>query len=302
MTLSYYAVAFIDLLGQSEALGKLKGMPRTDEERKAAEEAMAKTGRLIRQMRDRFTEIVERGSKTPPPNVPPERYEQFQKFSNPRLFQMGFSDSFVVAMQLPEDIKEPVDLAQAANGIFQMLSGLAGLSLVALSSGIPLRGGVDLSLGMDVFPDEVYGPALLNAYRLESQVANYPRIVLSRSLLGFLIFASNLQSDEPWFQLAESMARACRPLVREDYDGYYVLHPLSPMIREAIKKHDFDNRWGHARAWITDEINRFSAAGDEKHRSRYVQLARYFDAHRPPEDDEPPKQQSENEPPVGSSP
>lgn len=116
MTLSYYAVAFIDLLGQSEELGRLKGLPKTDEQRRDAEDAMAKTGRLIRQMCDRFTELVEKGR--------------------------------------------------------------------------------------------------------------------------------NLGAD------------------------------------------DFYNRWGHARMWIGDEIDRFSKAGDDKHRSRYIQLVRYFDTHRPPEADE----------------
>lgn len=284
MTLSYYAVAFIDLLGQSEELGKIKGLPRTDEERMAAEIAMTKTGRLIRQMRDRFTELVE-GTRNPAlDGVPQERQEEFRKFKTPPLFQTGFSDSFVLAMQLPQDIKEPVDLAQAANGIFLMLSGLAGISLVSLSSGVALRGGLDISLGMDVFPSEVYGPALLNAYRLESQVAQYPRIVLGRHLLGFLTWLSNFKSDHPMVQLAIAMARNCRHLATEDHDGYIMLHPLSPMIREAIKADDFDNRWGHARQWIADEIKRFAAAGDDKHRSRYIQLARYFDAHRPPDD------------------
>jgi hypothetical protein len=298
MTLSYYAVAFIDLLGQSEELRKIKGLPQTDDERREAEIAMGRTGRLIRQMRDRFTDLVERARNPALNDVPPERREEFKKFKTPPLFQTGFSDSFVLAMQLPEDIKEPVDLAQTANGIFLMLSGLAGISLVSLSSGVALRGGVDISLGMDVFPNEVYGPALLNAYRLESQVAQYPRILLSRRLLGFLIWLSNLQSEQPMIQLAGSMARACRPLVREDYDGYWMLHPLSSMIREAIKPDDFDNRWGHARAWIGDEIKRFSDVGDDKHRSRYIQLARYFDAHRPPDDEidqQPPEPEPESE-------
>lgn len=286
MNLAYYVVAFVDLLGQSDELRRFKSLPRTDEERRDAEDAMAKTGRLIRQLRDRFKELVEQGANARLDDVPPERREEYKKFRTPPLFQMGFSDSFVVAMRLPTDIKEPVDLAQAANGVFLMLSGLAGISLVGLSSGVAMRGGVDISLGMDVYPNEVYGPALMNAYRLESQVAQYPRIVLGRSLLGFLIWASGIETEEPMLQLARSMARGCRPLVREDYDGFYMLHPLSPMIREAIKADDFDNRWGHARAWISDEIKRFSEAGDDKHRSRYVQLARYFDSFRPNDDDD----------------
>lgn len=284
MTLSYYAVAFVDLLGQSEALKRLKLRPETDDERRDAEDAMAKTGRLIRQMRNSFSELIDRGKDVPLDGIPPERLEEFKKFSNPPLFQMGFSDSFVLALQLPTDIKDPVQIAQVANGVFLMLLGLAGTTLIATSSGVPLRGGVDINLGMDVFPNEVYGPALMNAYRLESEIAQYPRTVLGRNLLHFLYWLNQLKDDHPMLELAKRMGRRCNSLMREDHDGHVMIHFLSPMLRDALKTDDFDNRWAHARAWTVDEIRRFSKAGDDKHRARYIQLVRYLDAHRPPDE------------------
>ena len=41
--------------------------------------------------------------------------------------------------------------------------GLAGMSLAPLAEGIPLRAGIDVERGIDIFPNEVYGPALLKA-------------------------------------------------------------------------------------------------------------------------------------------
>lgn len=88
----------------------------------------------------------------------------------PQVNQVGFSDTFVVSVSLQER-GEPEGAARAASAVFNVLVGVAGVSLWALGQGIPLRRGVQVGPAVEIFPQEVYGAPLLDAYRLESTVA-----------------------------------------------------------------------------------------------------------------------------------
>jgi hypothetical protein len=140
MTLAYYFVAFVDLLGQSDQLSRLKSIPSADEEKEATIAIMKETGGVVRNVRNSFKEYFETSKEMSPgalENVPSERREEFKKIRDLKVFQTGFSDSFVVAVPLQvEGGTDPVGLARAANDVWNALMGLAGLSLVALSQGI----------------------------------------------------------------------------------------------------------------------------------------------------------------------
>lgn len=279
MTLSYYAVAFLDLLGQTESFRELRRLPENDAERSHAEAVMGKTGRTVRQLRAHLELLVNRPIPTTvPPGVDPARLPAFQQFMSPPLIQRGFSDSFVVAMKLPTRVESPDDLAIAISGIHRMITSLAGLMLISLSSSVPLRGGFDVQVGMDLYPDEVYGPVLESAYRLESDAAEYPRIVVGDNVLQLLHTWKSLPDSEPGFQLVKAMVQGCGPFLTEDHDGHTILHCLSPKLREAFGDEEFENRWGHARQFIVHEIRRHRAARNGKLWPRYMRLYRYFDA------------------------
>ena len=48
--------------------------------------------------------------------------------------------------------------------------------------GRPLRGGIDVGLGLEITADEVYGPALERAHYLESRLADYPCVLVGDEL------------------------------------------------------------------------------------------------------------------------
>src|SRR5437867_756383 len=103
----------------------------------ATRNAMKETGFLVRNIRNSFSEYFE-GSKKLNPDVlekmAPERREEFAKIRAFKVFQLGFSDSFVVAIPLGvENGTDPVGLARAANEVWSALFGLATLSLRSLS-------------------------------------------------------------------------------------------------------------------------------------------------------------------------
>ena len=82
-----------------------------------------------------------------------------------------FSDSIVISFDLKEELKE-----------FEYLLGeLLFLQIELLKYNIQIRGGI--SYGPLIHTDKVlFGPALVNAYRLENLAAVSPRIILPKSL------------------------------------------------------------------------------------------------------------------------
>lgn len=159
---------------------------------------------------------------------------------------------------------------------------LATLQLIALSSAVPLRGGFDIQIGMDLYPNEVYGPALESAYRLECDVAEYPRIVVGDNVLQYLSAITTYEGSDPRVDLAKALARNCSKVLVVDYDGQMILHWLSPALRDVI--HDFDNRWGHVRQWTLEQIGLHLSANNGKLPRRYTRLRHYLDNFKPPDD------------------
>lgn len=279
----YYFVAFVDLLGESEKLTAIAGTPRTENEKLANLRAMKEAGELVRNVRNSFAEFFE--MRTVDPDIlarhPPERREEFARIRSLKAFQTGFSDSFVIGIPLtPRDGEsESVALARAVNDIHNALFGLACLSLYSLQQGIPLRAGIDVGLGMEIFPNEVYGPALLNAYHLESQVAEYPRAVIGETFFAYLSFLESLPKEVILNQFTANMVQGCRRLVcRSPDDGWPMLHFLSPFVMaapgELVKARQ------EAETWVRGQAARYRAQSNEKLFRRYTRLILYFDAYK----------------------
>jgi hypothetical protein len=279
----YYFVAFVDLLGESKKLTAIARAPRTENEKLANLRAMKEAGESVRNIRNSFAEYF--SMRTVDPHVlerhPPERREEFARIRSLKVFQIGFSDSFVIGIPLTprEGESEPVALACAVNDIANALLGLACLSLAALQQGIPLRAGIDVSLGMELFPNEVYGPSLLNAYHLESQVAEYPRAAIGETLLAYLSFLEGLPNGVILNQFTASMVQHCRKFVcPSPDDGWPMLHFLSALVMAAPG--GFVKARQEAEAWVKEQVARYVAERNGKLFRRYTRLSRYFDAYK----------------------
>lgn len=102
-------------------------------------------------------------------------------------------------------------------------SSLAQMSFAMFGLGYPLRGAIVVG---DIHHDSglLIGPALVEAYVLESRVALYPRIILSPSF-----------SYQPIGYAKEL------DLLRQDFDGFWFVNFLSrPFINELSRQHGVD--------------------------------------------------------------
>ncbi|MEP2736736.1 MAG: hypothetical protein ABJP34_10610 [Erythrobacter sp.] len=125
------------------------------------------------------------------------------KLSNnhqPKLNIQIFSDSVILSI-LPD--------SESVEGLFEMLSKLF-INLMA--QGVYIRGGIAFD---QIFANEdsPCGPGVNKSYQLESEIADFPRIVLGKSVVDYCrLSAPNILDSA----LVE----------RNDEDGVYSLEPI----------------------------------------------------------------------------
>ncbi len=223
--LGYHLVAFLDVLGQRDRFHELR-LPQNPEEVKAVGEVLRQTAGFVLDLREAFDEqfqsfeagattLMKRHTKQP---VRP-------KF-------VGFSDSFVTSVPLRNDGGDLVGVVT----VFSALSAAAVVMLMSLANKHPLRGGIDVGLATDIGPQEIYGAALGSAYRLESEEAGYPRIVIGDELWRYFNAAlANFQTQTtPVAQAIAAITQRMMGLISTDIDGKRILDYLGEtMVQHA---------------------------------------------------------------------
>lgn len=183
-------VAFIDILGFKSMVSASE--VNSDEFDKIYM-ALTKFNRLTRssKWRDDLVEVEESAQK--------KGVEQFKLTG--RLASTAFSDSIVISVKVEDNIN-------------QMLSSLvAGISYIGndlLKSGILIRGGITCGKLLNKTNGMVVGPALIEAYELESNLANYPRIILSDKIIKKLNYPiERKRNSYPYHQYLKRFRDGC---------------------------------------------------------------------------------------------
>ncbi|MCA1042025.1 hypothetical protein LCM00_21235 [Bacillus infantis] len=99
-------------------------------------------------------------------------------------------------------------------------------------SGILIRGGI--SAGPLYHRGTIaYGPAFIKAYKLESELANYPRIVIDPQIMSNIIRPANESvEDTQFFMEFHQFVGNTNPIVLKDFDDVYFVNYLYGMYRE----------------------------------------------------------------------
>jgi hypothetical protein len=128
-----------------------------------------------------------------------------------------------------------------------------------------------------------YGPALAEAHYLESEIAGYPRIVVSDKVLNMIDpkrkYSSNPLVDYPIKFLAE----ACKTYFSQDIDGYWIVDFLGSKSKKISSSCvDTANKFVlTAYKFIKEEADRFKDKRDNKLALRYHLLQKYFEERLP---------------------
>jgi hypothetical protein len=276
--IGWHVVAFLDLLGQQDALRKVTALPNLErqEEVDAFKRKVIEFYEPLKALRkwfgDSIISYMDGGIK----DRTSKEQEILQKFRSTPIFYRNLSDCVIVNIPLRDDIgKFP------GRAIFGILAASAITFISCISHKWAIRGGIDLGLAMELDGDEIYGPAIARAYALESKVAQYPRIVIGKELISYfkemekVIGNPDISIDD---RVNAGVTIKSQELIAEDYDGQIIVDYLGVNIRNAFPHPEIIHQ---AYKFIIEECVRHKKTGNSKLGFRYTLIRNYFESRLP---------------------
>lgn len=113
----------------------------------------------------------------------------------------SFSDSIFVSVKLDNNVNEMAST---------LIVNLAYIGAILLEQGILFRGGLTIGNIIHKENGTVFGQGLIDAFRLESNCARYPRIILSDNLLTKLNYPIETKKNRyPYHHYIERFSDGC---------------------------------------------------------------------------------------------
>lgn len=233
-----YCVTFIDLLGQRAALRGQGLLPpfQTEEERSSLNETLRKSVGAIIKLQKQAEEMLEpllrpRHDSHYRAALAPELHGLWDEMKATRLKTQRWSDGLVSFAFLGDK-----DIKCRMNGVFSLF-GLAGtLCLMGLATKNPIRGAIEVAWGVELHPGELYGAAVARSYELESEVAQYPRIVVGQEAIKLLEAHAANSAQDVYSQNDRALAKVCLSMLLQDLDGNFFIHYLGDEFQKSISQ------------------------------------------------------------------
>lgn len=185
-----------------------------------------------------------------------------------------FSDSTLLYIPIDEGLENIVDEVVAS-----WMGELSRWILVGMSRGFMFRGAIAMGWGWEIRKNCLTGPVVYEAYKLESEISKYPRVIFSRSVVGRFnyrrAYAESLGVDM-------SKIPTFLRLLRCDVDGVYMLDYLSELAREILVTGEIMNKelarlvYDTIFAAVGKMYLDFKERGDAKLAERYWRLISYM--------------------------
>ena len=145
--IGYYIVGYFDILGQQERLRSLRSLPdKSDaEQMKSFIKDLKGTYGVVTGMRCMFENFFKSFSKMDSDIsiLTPKQRKIYKKLTSNPIQIKSFSDAIIVFVSLRTDkVKLPT------RGVWGIIAAAASTALLSLAAGHPIRGGIDIGLGI----------------------------------------------------------------------------------------------------------------------------------------------------------
>lgn len=286
-TLQQYLVCYIDLLGIREQL--FNGIdyhqsavtPEKQEEidfvSQTINSLLDNLNLLDKILHEKAGELYDFGKTLSKVNFPISKEDFVNQTGKIHFSVQQFSDSTLLYAPF-----NPETELVAVNILTSWMTFLAGWSLNCFDHGIFLRGAMTIGTAWELRPQCLFGPAVHDVYRLESEIAKHPRIVISSSLKKCI--DQYLNADRLHGIDVDHMPTALR-MVHRDSDGVDMLHYLSKVMKYHAQifgdSSSLKNTIAVAYEKILKEYNlHYSKAAENPHEAelarRYLAVIHYF--------------------------
>lgn len=282
----YYVVAFVDLLGTDAKNAEIKALPES-EFPSVLKREVDKVKKFQRVFYD-FFENAARSEKGFRSQRPENLKADLEKLQGNDVKSYAFSDSLIFYASLNTQQGRLVPVSSC----FSLLAALACTQLWSLARGVPFRGGVEVGRAATFNGNQILGPALSDAVKLEAQ-AQFPRILMGEEFHKYLQLNSQLPLDTPVNRAnrkfagicishiceSDELCQLCEPDKTEDSRTHvFSLDVHSDSVAELIGE-PHQELLNKARNFAEREIQRFSGH-DEKLACRYRHLQTYLKGER----------------------
>lgn len=279
--LGYHVVCLIDVLGQKDKLTKWAKLPTDGKLTSDIVAALKQTAGAVLGFRDHFLEYFNLAGQCTMIDqlvaLPPEQQALYWRFKECKISVERFSDTFVFYSLISNTHGDASVIP-----LHQTLGACCMAIILSLAARLPVRGGITIGSGLELEDRNFYGPALSRVHYLESEIAGYPRIVVSNEIRNFLA-KSQVYSDNSFISSRmQQTAESCQSLLCRDSDGQYivdfigkgVLNLLGPKDKtvQAVRK---------AYEFVQAEAKRFRTIKNTKLAERYDLLQQYMESRLP---------------------
>lgn len=277
-TLGTYVVCIIDVLGQKARLATWGNLPFDGTLTPDYQQALKKTVGTVLAFQETFERYfagMQRGNTPTWPGRISEKDQAFLKrLKSCRLKVQQFSDTFVFYSPLAN---EHGDLSTVQ--LFQILGACCTAMLVSLAAHVPVRGGIALGPGIEIDEGRFYGPALAEAHHIESEVAQFPRVVVSDHVLQYLRFVRDNASSSTVAAAMERLAGGCRGVLVQDDDRKWIVDYMGATMREHFGQDSkFAACASEAYQFVRAEERRLIREKNNKLVDRYHKLRQYIES------------------------
>jgi len=273
--LQNYCMAFIDLLGQRDAMrgeGLLPLFQSEGDEEKFRERVKESIGQVIRLQENAAGFLRDRPELSIREQLGKEELRVYDESKRLSMKQQRWSDGLVLYTSMQGRVP--------MNAIFDIFCTAGGLCLLGLGQKDPVRGGIDISWGAELHEGEIYGAVVANSYELET-IAQYPRVVVSDRVVQYLNVAIEQCDENDKAQLMnKALAELCLNMVVTDTDGYFIINYLGEAFTEACTKDNNSEMFKEAYDFAKEQYIAHQKTRNSKLAIRYNWLLAYFEAHK----------------------
>jgi hypothetical protein len=282
LNIGNYCVGFIDLLGQRleyEKEGRLPDFKSVEEKEHFIKKKLGDTiGRIdaLQRTSNQFLNAALDYKSPRREELQPDLKRTYDEMKEVHLKQQRWSDGLVYFVSLMGgDVKCPMC------GVYTVFVATGSLCFTGLAVKIPLRGAIDIAWAAELHEGELYGAAVAKAYELESQVAQYPRIVVGPRAVDYLIANINNSSSDIYSKFNRELAKICYDMLAQDCDGYHFVHYLGDVFHEMVTKNLHQELYQESKSFVLEQCKKWSDERNTKLSFRYNHLLSYFLAHSP---------------------
>ncbi len=277
----YHVVCLIDVLGQKKKLARWAELPEDSQTSPEFIEDIRDTVGTVLAFREGFIRFFDQsGQCTMPDRVAALGKEQMVQYHRAKEYSVNverFADTFVFSSQILNSHGDTSIMPA-----YHILNACCMAMLWSLEGKTPIRGAITIGAGAVLEDNSFYGHALAEAHHLESEVADYPRIILSPNFQSFLAEGHKYSSDPVVSSTMKEFGQICRSLVCQDEDGCFCVDFLGKGVRSILTP---ESSWATAATnayhFVRSEAIRFRDERNTKLARRYSALQRYIESRLP---------------------